>query len=210
MAKSFSSNLSEFFSLDGRWAYSRIAMLPEVLQRGLLTVSRNVGMAKNIFKLRPVLFTKVDHFSHQLHQPLIENLSNFYYTFFDLFLVKTHICLFVTKLGRSSRHDFHTSHSQTKNIVSLFQRWTLSHEPMPDFIHLKRAYESILTQKHLFIGRNSLPNERVIDKLPCGTFFADHFRANVTMTCFEWSLNQENESLTYCKNDMFDLMLFER
>lgn len=67
MVKSFSSNLSEFFSLDGRWAYSRIAMLSEVLQRGLLTVSRNVGMAKNIFKLRPVLFTKVDHFSYQLH-----------------------------------------------------------------------------------------------------------------------------------------------
>lgn len=30
------------------------------------------------------------------------------------------------------------------------------------------------------------------------------------MTCFEWSLNQENESLAYCKNDVLDLMLFER
>ena len=134
-------------------------MMPEVLQRGLLPVPRNAGMAKNLLKFRPFFFIKVDHFPHQLHQSLIEHLTNLQYPLFDLFLVKTHICFFVTKLGRPSRHDFHTSHPQPKNIVCLFQRWTLSHEPMSDFVHLKRAYEGILTQKNLLISSNSLSNE---------------------------------------------------
>jgi hypothetical protein len=80
---------------------------------------------------------------------------------------------------------------------------------VPDLVHLKRAYESVFTQKHFFIGRDSLPDERVVDKLPCCTFFADHFGANVTMARFQRSLNQENKRFTYCKYDMLDLMLFE-